>query len=303
MNTMLKNIMTFSLAKERPYANVEKEEMSERGRVYDLVIPILFLIVCAVIALIYTGGFFDKSGETYLNFVDAFAGADAATGLALGGVVALFGIIIYYLCRRVLKLKAVTEIFPKGVTAMASPILILTFAWTLKAMTDALGSTDAVTAFMEGPAGSLKAVLPFASFIVPGLIAFAGRNFLGNIRNHGSNRLLSICWHRRKASCLWYRSNSRRRRIRKTTAHQSLTRQSWLLLVRKKATSSMSEHSFRTHLRPAIFSAVMFLLAGFIPNAIIMLPIALVGFIAVLFVIRQFFGKRVVEFEGEKKAE
>jgi Na+/H+ antiporter NhaC len=149
---------------ERPYKDVEKEEVNERGRVYDMAVPIVILIIACVFSLIYTGGFFD--GE---SFVHAFGNADAALGLVIGGLVSTILIIVYYLCRRLIKIRDLTDVFPKGVSAMASPVLILTFAWTLKNMTDALGSTPFVEAVMEGPANNLVGILPAVVLSFPRL--------------------------------------------------------------------------------------------------------------------------------------
>lgn len=109
----------------------ENTSVSSKGKVIDLVIPIITLIICCVIGMIYTGGFFE--GE---SFVSAFSNSDASVGLALGSIFAMIITIIIYLCRRVLTFTECMECLPSGFKAMVPAILILTFAWTLKAMTD-----------------------------------------------------------------------------------------------------------------------------------------------------------------------
>jgi Na+/H+ antiporter NhaC len=158
---------------DRPYADVTDEAPEDsRGRVYDLAVPIVILIVACVMALLYTGGFY-ASGDDKASFVDAFADADAATGLVIGSLIAIIVTIIYYVARRLIRLRDLTEICPKGINAMASPILILCFAWTLKAMTDSLGSTAFVENAMAGPAQNLESFLPAIVFVVSAFIAFA----------------------------------------------------------------------------------------------------------------------------------
>ncbi len=151
--------------------NHEKEEeppASSKGRVIDLVIPILALIFCCVIGMIYTGGFFE--GE---NFVTSFSNSDASVGLALGSVCAMLLTIIIYLLRRVLKFSECMECLPAGFKVMVPAILILTFAWTLKAMTDSLGAKEFVAAAMEQSAGAFMNLLPAIIFLVGCFLAFS----------------------------------------------------------------------------------------------------------------------------------
>ena len=146
----------------------ETEEENPRGRVIDLLIPIISLIVFCVIGMIYTGGFF--SGE---NFVTAFSQSDASVGLALGSFFAMVFTIVLYLIRRVLPFRKCMECLPEGFKAMVPAILILTFAWTLKAMTDSLGAKEFVAAAMESAAGGLMNLLPAIIFLVACCLAFA----------------------------------------------------------------------------------------------------------------------------------
>ncbi|MBO5057328.1 MAG: Na+/H+ antiporter NhaC family protein [Lachnospiraceae bacterium] len=139
-----------------------------KGRVIDLIIPILTLIICCVIGMIYTGGFFEGA-----DFVTAFSNSDASVGLALGSICAMLITIIIYLLRRVLTFSECMECLPSGFKAMVPAILILTFAWTLKAMTDSLGAKEFVAAAMEQSAGSLMNFLPAIIFLVGCFLAFS----------------------------------------------------------------------------------------------------------------------------------
>ncbi len=149
-------------------ASNEKIPVNSKGKVIDLVIPIITLIVCCVTGMIYTGGFFEGEG-----FVAAFSNSDASVGLALGSICAMLITIIIYLIRRVLSFKECMECLPDGFKAMVPAILILTFAWTLKAMTDSLGAAKFVAAAMEQSAGALMNFLPAIIFLVGCFLAFS----------------------------------------------------------------------------------------------------------------------------------
>ena len=144
--------------------------VKQDGKVIDLVLPIIVLIVSCVLGLAYTGGLFD--GE---SFIDSFANSDAATGLVYGSVIALIITVIFYLCTRALNFSECMNAIPEGFKAMVPPILVLTFAWTLKAMTDSLGSTEYVTGIVESISNNdaLMSLLPALLFLIACGIAFA----------------------------------------------------------------------------------------------------------------------------------
>ncbi len=151
----------------------EKTETKAGGRVYDLIIPIVVLIVACTLGMIYSGGFFDKESESYLKFINAFSESDASVGLVLGSFAAFVITVIYYACRKVLSFKESMSCVPDGFKAMVPAILILTLAWTLKGMTDSLGAKDYVAGLVANSAGALKSFLPAIVFIIACLLAFA----------------------------------------------------------------------------------------------------------------------------------
>ncbi|GFI51497.1 malate-2H(+)/Na(+)-lactate antiporter [Lachnospiraceae bacterium] len=153
---------------DRPYANAEESVDEGRGTVIDLVVPIVVLIVCCVIGMIYTGGFFGGAG-----FIEAFSNSDASVGLMLGSFFALVITIAFYAVRKVLKFSESMACVPDGFKAMVPAILILTFAWTLKAMTDSLGAAEYVAGIMDSAAGGLVNLLPAIIFLVGCFLAFA----------------------------------------------------------------------------------------------------------------------------------
>ena len=146
----------------------EEEPINAKGKVIDLLIPIITLIVCCVIGMIYTGGFFDGA-----DFVTAFSDSDASVGLALGSICAMLLTIIIYLIRRVLSFSDCMKCLPDGFKAMVPAILILTFAWTLKAMTDSLGAAVFVADAVQKSAGSFMNFLPAIIFLVACFLAFS----------------------------------------------------------------------------------------------------------------------------------
>ena len=138
------------------------------GKVSDLVVPVVFLIVGCVIGMIYTGGFFQGK-----SFIAAFAVSNASVGLVMGSSVALIITIAYYLVRRSLSFSECMDCLPDGFKQMVPAMLILTFAWTLKSMTDNLGAATYVAAIMGHSANGLMGFLPAIIFLVAIGLAFA----------------------------------------------------------------------------------------------------------------------------------
>ena len=154
---------------KNPYANAEGEDKAEsKGQVKDLLIPIISLIVCCVIGMIYTGGFFSGA-----DFITAFSESDASVGLAMGSFFGLVITIVMYLFRKVLSFRECMDCIPEGFKAMVPAILILTFAWTLKAMTDGLGADVFVAEAVHSSAKSLVNFLPAIIFLIGCFLAFA----------------------------------------------------------------------------------------------------------------------------------
>ncbi len=139
-----------------------------KGKVIDLVLPVVVLIIACVFGMIYSGGFF--SGE---SFIDAFSNSDASVGLVIGSAIAIVFTIVYLLCRRVISFKDAMGSLPEGFKAMVPAILILTCAWTLKAMTDSLGAKIFISQLVEGSAGALQAFLPAIIFAIAVGLSFA----------------------------------------------------------------------------------------------------------------------------------
>lgn len=145
----------------------DEQPVTERGRVIDLILPVAVLIVFCVVGMIYTGGFFSGT-----DFVTAFANCDAAYGLSLGSISALIVIIAYYMLRRVLKFNECMDSIAAGFKQMVPAILILTFAWTLKTMTNHLEAGAFVSGVVQS-ATALSVLLPVILFVVAIGLAFA----------------------------------------------------------------------------------------------------------------------------------
>ena len=153
---------------DRPYADAKDDVIKGTGTMIDLVLPVIVLIILCALGMLYTGGFF--SGK---SFVAAFSHSDASVGLSSGSVLALIFAVIFYTTRKVLSFTDCMECIPEGFKAMVPPILILTFAWSLKAMTDSLGAAPYVANFVEHSAGSFMSFLPGIIFIIACLLGFA----------------------------------------------------------------------------------------------------------------------------------
>ena len=152
----------------RPYGDDDDNTDKPNGAVIDLVLPVIVLIICCIIGMIYSGGFF--TGE---SFVDAFAGADAPKGLVLGSMATFFFTFCFYMVRNVMTFKEFTECIPAGFRAMVAPIMILTMAWTLSGMTGLLGAKFYVHDIVANSAGILKMFLPTIIFVVAMFLAFS----------------------------------------------------------------------------------------------------------------------------------
>ena len=153
---------------KNPYDTMEVEEDVSHGRVMDLVLPIVLLILCCVTGMLYSGGFFDCVG-----FVEAFSASDASVGLLLGSAFALVFSLIYFGLRRSMSFSSMMSCIPEGFKAMVPAILILSFAWTLKAMTDSLGAKYFVRDFVYSNASQVQMFLPAIVFLIGCLLAFA----------------------------------------------------------------------------------------------------------------------------------
>ena len=152
----------------RPYEGNEEEVINEKAHVLDLILPVAVLIASCIVAMVYTGGFFEGA-----SFVDAFAASDASVGLVLGGAVTLVFTFIYYMMRDVLSFEETAKCIPEGFQSMIAPILILTMAWTLSGMTNLLGAKYFVADLVANSASAMQGFLPMSIFLVAAFLAFA----------------------------------------------------------------------------------------------------------------------------------
>ena len=189
----------------RPYANDEDNgEGNPRGKVIDLLIPILSLVVCCVIGMIYTGGFFEGT-----DFVTAFSQSDASVGLAMGSFFGLLITILLYMVRRVMTFRDCMSCIPDGFKSMVPAILILTFAWTLKSMTDSCCECHAVC---SGRIYEFPACSDFPCWLRSCL---CNRNFMGNFWHSDSDCCCGIFWHKRRSYDHFHFCMYGRRRMRR----------------------------------------------------------------------------------------
>lgn len=270
---------------DRPYADAQDDVVEEKGGVIDLVFPILVLIGCCIIGMLYSGGFF--SG---VSFVEAFSASDASVGLMLGSFFAFVITVIFYALRRVLKFTDSMACIPDGFKAMVPAILILTFAWTLKAMTDSLGAAEYVAGIMETAATGLVNFLPAIIFLVGCFLAFATGTSWGTFGIlipivvavfQGTNEtmmIISISACMAGAVCGDHCSP-----ISDTTIMASAGAQ----CNHVNHVSTQLPYAMTV----AAVSFVTYIIAGFVQNAWICLPIGIVLMTGTLLVIRAITGK------------
>lgn len=144
---------------------------NDKGRVFDLIIPIVSLIVLCILAMLYTGGLFSGEG---VGIIDAFADCSSALSLVLGATGALAVTALLYLPRKVIKFSEFTYSLAEGCRAMVPAILILTFAWTLSGICGE-GYLE-IGEFVSGVVNqhtSISFILPAAFFAISLGLAFA----------------------------------------------------------------------------------------------------------------------------------
>ena len=151
-------------------AATESLTQNDRGRVIDLVVPVVVLVASCIVGMIYSGGYF---GEDNPGFVKAFSDSDASVGLVYGSIVAIVFAVAFYLARRVITFRDCMDAFPEGFKAMVPAIMILCCAWSLKAMTDSLGAKVFISDLINGPAASLRYFLPAIIFVIAVILAFS----------------------------------------------------------------------------------------------------------------------------------
>ena len=264
----------------RPYDTEKQPEVSVRGTVLDLLIPIISLIICCMVGMLYTGGFF--SGE---DFVTAFSQSDASLGLTMGSFFGLLITIGLYQVRRVLKFSECMACIPEGFKSMVPAIMILSFAWTLKAMTDSLGADVYVATVVASSARFFLNFLPAIIFVVGCFLAFATGTSWGTFgilipivvavfeNSNPDLMIISISACMAGAVCGDHCSP-----ISDTTIMASA--------------GAQCEHvnHVTTQLPYAVTAAVVsfvsYIIAGFVQSAWIALPIAIALMVATMFVIR-----------------
>ena len=155
------------------FANSSDDEANPKGKVIDLVLPVVILIIACVIGMIYSGGFFDATSDAYHDFIVSFSCSDASVGLVYGSFCTLIIAVIYFMIRRVISFKDCMSAIPEGFKAMVPAIMILACAWTLKAMTDSLGAKEFIAGIVENTAGSFASFLPAIIFLVAVGLSFA----------------------------------------------------------------------------------------------------------------------------------
>ena len=275
----------FSEEGRKRVEEVQERTENTKGSVWDLVAPVAVLIITCMFGLLYSGGFF-TAGDTYHDFVNAFSGADASVGLVIGSFAGLIFAVIYFMLRRVMNFKDCMDSIPEGFKAMVPAILILVCAWTLKTMTDSLGAKIFIAEFVRNDASAFIPLLPAIVFLIGVGLSFATGTswgtfgilipivlavFGGSIDKEISIIAISACMA--GAVCGDHCSP-----ISDTTIMASAGAQCNHL----NHVSTQLPYT----LTVAAVSFVIYIVAGFVQNWLIVLPIGIVVMLLTLFVIK-----------------
>ena len=277
----------FTSGSDESRERMVEEQVSKKGKVVDLVLPVLFLIVICIFSMVYTGGFFDG-----VDFVTAFGDADASVALVFGGFITLIFTFFFYLLRDIITFEDFMKCVADGFKAMVAPILILTFAWTLSGMTNLLGAKYFVAGVVEGSAAGLQSMLPAVVFLVALGLAFATGTSWGTfgilipivlgVFPGGEMMVISIASCLAGAVCGDHCSP-----ISDTT-----------IMASAGAESNHINH-VSTQLPYALtcagVSCVTYIIAGFTKSYAISLPIGIVLMLVTLFIIERLVGSEPVE--------
>ncbi len=285
------NALNGDLFSDADHVESEDEAVSPKGKVIDLVLPVLLLIAACVIGMIYTGGFFDVESGAYLNLATAFANSDASVGLSWGALIAVVLTILYLLARRVIDFRTAMNAIPKGFTAMVPAIIILVFAWTLGGITRGmLGADIFVKLAIGGAADALSSFLPAVIFLIAFGLAFATGTSWGTFGIllpivitvfTGAGEIMVIAMSACLAGAVCGDHCSP---ISDTTIMASAGAQ----CNHVNHVSTQLPYA----LTVAGVSTAAYVLAGFIRNWMIVLPIAIVMMVVTLLVIKSFVAKK-----------
>ncbi len=272
----------FTSGKDSAEKSDDAENGNPKGKVIDLIIPVVILVICCITGMIYSGGFFSGTG-----FIEAFSNSDASVGLALGSLVAIvIDAVYFFLIRRIIKFSECMGCLSDGFKAMVPAILILTFAWTLKGMTDSLGAKVFIADIVNTSAASFVNLLPAIIFLIAIGLSFATGTSWGTFgilipivisafNGFGSEiTIIAISACMAGAVCGDHCSP-----ISDTTIMASAGAQcNHLNHVSTQLPYAMTV---------AAVSFVSYIIAGFVQNVFIVLPLAIVLMIATLLIIKK----------------
>lgn len=274
-------------------AATEEASANTKGKVCDLVVPVVALIISCVIGMIYSGGFFTPGAESYHNFITAFSNSDASVGLVYGSFAAIIFTVIFYMIRRVLTFKECMDSLPEGFKAMVPAIMILACAWTLKTMTDSLGAKIFISQIVENYAGSFQFFLPAIIFLIAVGLAFATGTSWGTFgilipivlsvfgAEDGNITIVAISACMAGAVC---------------GDHCSPISDTTIMASAGAQCNHMNHVSTQIPyvMTVATITFISYIIAGFVPNWLIVLPISIVMMISSLLVIDKFSRRKLL---------
>ena len=153
--------------------NIKLNDNCIKGKIIDLLIPIVLVIFFCFIGLIFTGGFFDNSRNEFHNFTLAIKNTKSSIGLSIGSLISLVITLVYFSIRKTIGFKNLMNCVPEGFKTMVSAILILVFSWSLKNIMFALNINLLFNNILGHYIYSFDYLIPAEIYVLTAIVSFA----------------------------------------------------------------------------------------------------------------------------------
>jgi Na+/H+ antiporter NhaC len=147
--------------------------VSDKGKVPDLIVPVVFLVVFSVFAMLYYGGIFESEGPLGSRIVEAFGNTDAGAALSLGGFAALFTAFFIFVPRGLISFRDFFASITTGIKSMVPALVILSLAWTISGVCRDLLATGPYVAGLVEKSNLPVVLIPVIMFVIAAALSFA----------------------------------------------------------------------------------------------------------------------------------
>ncbi len=147
-------------------------DISDRGTVADMLLPIVMLILFSILAMLYTGGFFEP-GPSYLSFGNAFGSCETSKSLVWGGFGALSIAMIMFVPRKLMTFWQFMNGVTEGIKTMIPACCILFLAWTIGTVCRDVLQTPNFVSYILAHAKIPMFLLPAIVFLIAALLSFS----------------------------------------------------------------------------------------------------------------------------------